>query len=645
MSCTGRVSGTFSFFGLCAIGVAALSALSPARVRADRFDEYALGESFDLPAGADVFDVLGDGRIVVLVDADVYVETGFASREFALLGTLPDVSELQYPAFVRVSPDGGRIAVGDNAFPGSIGVFGVESLAGVWLSASHYDAEWYDDTHLAVSGVDGNAVTLLDTTSPDPSNPTNALIIDDTGFSAGITFDVAGNLYTGNGYGDGPIYTGELRAFDNASWTAALAGGTPLDFIADGTLIVDILSAASIGFDCEGNLHVAGGDFIGDTDLDFAALIRASPVSDALMDLGPADAADPEDVRRMDPDVEDDSNFYSITYSAVAREFYILSFGDTTVYTYSLAPLRGDPWADEVQDAHAALDGHGLYDDPQSALGIPATTFFDSFTLQQFYVSLVAAPFNLDYPDGNKLVTTINAEQFIKVQFDDPVEDHPRNPFGIDLIVFGNSFLVGNGMLTPSTDMEAHYLTPGIFPEYVTVAVSQTGVGNPQTHAEDWYVYDAGPFADSLYPTNAYNWDRDLHDWGAPLDFTTPVDPSLQVADFAGHSVADAIDLYGCSGGGTGYDLSASGFDSIRYVYLTSAGGEVDALSDVFASLGDFDRDGDVDLRDVAGFQNCFHTEQGAELPCECRSADFDGERRIDLADYASLSGYVTGPF
>ena len=113
---------------------------------------------------------------------------------------------------------------------------------------------------------------------------------------------------------------------------------------------------------------------------------------------------------------------------------------------------------------------------------------------------------------------------------------------------------------------------------------------------------------------------------------------------FAGGTAADAIDLYGCSGGGTGYDLDHTGFASISYVYLSSEGGEVDALADVFPSLGDFDRDADVDLLDFARFQNCFDAEQGSHFPCDCRSADFDATHTVSLADHATMSTFMTGP-
>ena len=309
------------------------------------------------------------------------------------------------------------------------------------------------------------------------------------------------------------------------------------------------------------------------------------------------------------------------------------------------ASAGADPWADEVVDASAALDGSGLYTDPESVLGEPTRTYYDNAPPGgQFLVSLVAGAFNLDAPGGNKVITTIESGQFIKVRFNEPVTDDPRNPFGVDLIVFGNSFFISGGSPTPDTDMAAHFLLAAMFAEPVTVAVSASGVGSPVSDPEEWYEYDAGPFADGLFPTNAYEWNRQTSDWGDPLDYTLPADPSLTVARFGGLSAASAIDLYECSGGGTGYNLAPSGLAAIEYVYLTSGGGEVDALADVFASLGDFDRDGDVDLRDWSQFQNCFDPQHRATFPCVCRSADFDGGHEADLADHADMASFMDGP-
>ena len=68
------------------------------------------------------------------------------------------------------------------------------------------------------------------------------------------------------------------------------------------------------------------------------------------------------------------------------------------------------------------------------------------------------------------------------------------------------------------------------------------------------------------------------------MDYTKPVNPVLTNRFAAGGLTgADGIDLYNGSGGGTGFDLKASGFASVKYVKVEGlagfAGGEVDAVS------------------------------------------------------------------
>lgn len=303
--------------------------------------------------------------------------------------------------------------------------------------------------------------------------------------------------------------------------------------------------------------------------------------------------------------------------------------------------LATEPWASQLIDYSPTIDGATVHRHPEAVLGPPATGFYDDL-FGQFVVSLAAGPFNLSAADGDPIVTTINHGEFIKVAFDEPVEDHSRNPYGIDLIVFGNSFLTGFGFVAPDTDMSSYMLTGGLVAEIVTVAVSSTGIGTPQTHPHEWYVYSSGPFADVLFPTQAFDWDREEAAWGAPRDFTIPVDPLITPADVAGRSAADAMDLYEWSGGGTGFDLAESGFTSIRYVYLTSSGGEVDALSDVFPLLGDHNRDGNLDLRDYAEFQACFSDTEPRSRSCFW--ADFDGDGDVDESDYGAFAGFLDGP-
>ncbi len=311
------------------------------------------------------------------------------------------------------------------------------------------------------------------------------------------------------------------------------------------------------------------------------------------------------------------------------------------------ASRASDPWADAVVEASPELDASGLYNDPASVIGPPAMTFYDPFVFAQFQVSVITPPFYLDGIGGNKLITTLPAGQFIKVRFDEPVEDHPRDPYGIDLLVFGNALFRGDSgaPVTPTTDMETYDLGDGsILDEPVIVAVSPSGIGTPLTDPAEWYVFDAGPFADSWFPTQAYEWDRQSHTWGVPKDYTLPVDPSVGEADFAGRPAADAIDLYEWSGGGAGFDLAPSGFAAIQYVYLSSAfvgePGEIDALSDAFPVLGDADRDGALDLADYQPFAPCLTGVGQGPRTVECFWADFDADRDVDLADFARFQAF-----
>ena len=293
------------------ITAAAMVAVPPA-AKGDAFSDYALVESFNLPAASE-FDVLADGRLVTLVGAEVYAESAVGSRSFNILGTLADADLGAFgPAFLRLSPDGTRIAVGNNGGVTygnyQVGVFEVSDLSGDWFPATHWDAEWIDDTNLAVTaGEFGQpaVVTALDTSS-DPSSPANPTLVENIGgASAGVTFET------------------------------------------QGTLIVDLLSASALGFDAEGNLHVGGGDFsTGDTD--YAGLVRAGAVADALGGGGPVDPLDPAQVRLLDPDTVG-SNFYDVDYSDVTGELYVRE-GDV-VYVYvvpepgSLVLLAAGGWA------------------------------------------------------------------------------------------------------------------------------------------------------------------------------------------------------------------------------------------------------------------------------------------------------------
>ena len=235
--------------------------------------------------------------------------------------------------------------------------------------------------------------------------------------------------------------------------------------------------------------------------------------------------------------------------------------------------------------------GPSPYNDPLSTLGAPATRVYESASLPATRVKLNEAAFNISVQNGvtNKLITTLNTGSSILVKFDHPIWDNPANPYGIDFQVFGNTFYSASGF-GDAANMNTVTLGTGAFAVPMKVSVSPGYTGKPGEDPNDsttwpWYRYDNGPYADSVFPTEAYKWNRTNAVWTDELmDFTKPVNPVFTNNFKAGGlSAADGIDLYNGSGGGTGFDLKESGFASVQYIKVEGlsgfSGGEVDAFS------------------------------------------------------------------
>ena len=238
--------------------------------------------------------------------------------------------------------------------------------------------------------------------------------------------------------------------------------------------------------------------------------------------------------------------------------------------------------------------GPSPYDDPNVVLGKPTTLIKDGF--ETYVCSLVYPAWNTA-PDGSKLIVTVDIGAEIVVGFDHKISDDPGNPYGIDFIVFGNSSFECSGWVEPNTNMDEFFLKnpTSIFAEWVTVSVAQDPNG-------PWYTFTNGPYADGMFPTNAFAWDSDNNNWGDELNWLKAVDPNLSVSDFDGLSAAEAIALYDGSAGGTGFDLKwldpndyqalevdpDSGRRWIQYIkVISNESGEVDGFADV-AGCGDY---------------------------------------------------------
>jgi len=256
------------------------------------------------------------------------------------------------------------------------------------------------------------------------------------------------------------------------------------------------------------------------------------------------------------------------------------------------------PYAWRVVAADVAPGG--AYGDPANALGAPSRT--------------VPGWNGPDYPatpaapawGGGRLVSLDSAREddgargSITVEFDHPVADDPRNPFGLDFIVFGNALhtLGGSSSFTGVGDPATVVFNTG-------AVAAERGLVEASADGTNWFAFADGPYADDFAPTMSRLYDPEDPDlslfgssaitnkwWGAPSDATRPVDPSLSGADFKGRSLAEYARLYDGSAGGTGFDISAFdlprdalGRKFIRFVRITTldpdASTEVDAVADV----------------------------------------------------------------
>lgn len=298
----------------------------------------------------------------------------------------------------------------------------------------------------------------------------------------------------------------------------------------------------------------------------------------------------------MDTLAINDGSWIGFTVAAGGFDFSDPNGPGTTAYDlHKHAPLAPETasyssYAVQVVSSQGPF-GPSPYNDPNSILGAPATRVYESASKPATRVKLNEAAYNYSVTYGvtNKLITTLNTGSSVILKFDHPITDNPANPYGIDFEVFGNTFYSASAF-GDAANLNTVTLSTGAFAEPTKVSVSPGYTGQPGEDPNDpttwpWYRYDNGPYADSVFPTQAYLWDRTNAIWTDQLmDFTKPVNPVLTNRFSAGGlTAADGIDLYNGSGGGTGFDLKQSGFASVQYVKVEGlsgfTGGEVDAVS------------------------------------------------------------------
>ena len=310
--------------GCCLAGVAALLALSASAFAAT--GSYATKPPYvlTLPGSDSSFttsaDVFGSdattkidgyalrGRFLAATGSTLFLQKNFGADLWLKVATVQDNMD---PGFVKIAPGGAKIALGAGSYK-PLYVFDTSLLSvasppdlskqtGVKIfEEDYYDAAWRGDRYLFINsgGPSGSQVYAVDTQgttgTPIP------IIPDIPGASGGLAFDAAGDLVTGIGYASN---TGQLKIWSSALVTAALAG-TPLAYATTGKVLVEgALSAASLGFDPDGNLFVGGGDAFGDSGhYGYAEVISAAAVARVLAGGAIADPESATDVQKIQPD-------------------------------------------------------------------------------------------------------------------------------------------------------------------------------------------------------------------------------------------------------------------------------------------------------------------------------------------------------
>jgi len=224
---------------------------------------------------------------------------------------------------------------------------------------------------------------------------------------------------------------------------------------------------------------------------------------------------------------------------------------------------RADPFATAVVSYTAGTGAAAGYDDPTTALGGP-----ERFTGEGVWPGDVTM---FNPPWGTDELVSIGEGGSLIVAFDHPVTDAPANPYGLDLLVFGNTGFIDSGGTAG-----------GLFGSGAgTVRVSQDG--------STWYPL-AGVEADGVWPTQGYTDSSGPYaaDGSTPSDATKPVAPSVT---WSGKTYAELLAAYDGSAGGTGIDLGPTGLPWIQYVEISvpvgaGSAAEIDALADVAPEPG-----------------------------------------------------------
>jgi hypothetical protein len=211
----------------------------------------------------------------------------------------------------------------------------------------------------------------------------------------------------------------------------------------------------------------------------------------------------------------------------------IRSLASASLFVLSLISVRAQ-FASSVMDYNSGTGFAAGYTNTAAALGAPASG--GSVT-----------PFSPPYAKSQ--LVSIGTNGWLTLRFDRPIINDPSNPFGLDFLIFGNSFFtITNG------DYSGGGITDG------TIGGNNPGATRVEVSADgaQWFTLNPtlAPTADNLFPADG------LGDPGLP------VNPALTGSSFAGLGLPGIRALYNGSAGGTGYDLAWAQDTNSNFVNL-----------------------------------------------------------------------------
>ena len=244
--------------------------------------------------------------------------------------------------------------------------------------------------------------------------------------------------------------------------------------------------------------------------------------------------------------------------------FALRAFGALGITLLAAAPVaRADNWADHVISYDPGQNPVSGYTDPATSLGEPTR-----FTGVGVFPGAVT-PFNPAYMPTE--IVSIGVGGSLVVKFDQPITNDLAHPYGMDLLIFGNSGY--NAINYPQGVTDGSLFGAG----HGRIEVSADG--------SQWTLINSVQ-ADGAFPTLGYS---DMTDPYSPnpgsvlSDFTRPVNPTFTAT--SGTTFAQIVAAYAGSGGGTGVDIGEVGLSSISYVRITNPNStgtvEIDAFSRV----------------------------------------------------------------